>query len=179
MILAMRRSKMLALLSSQFALWVMMLVSTSIGVMLRKLTLQVGDAILIRVAAAFLMLLFGIQSLRETGVSNPAEEECSDEKGEAECQINDELKKAKNSANSVVEVFRFAVLIFLAEWGDRSMLATITLATAKNPVGIFFGGCMGHFVAATLAVLSGGILEKYISDRAIKLIGGSLFIVFG
>eukprot|EP00440_Ansanella_granifera_P013491 gb/GFBE01014658.1/.p1 GENE.gb/GFBE01014658.1/~~gb/GFBE01014658.1/.p1 ORF type:complete len:290 (+),score=46.06 gb/GFBE01014658.1/:1-870(+) len=178
MILAMRRSRRLALLSSQVALWIMMLVSTSIGVLLRRLTLCIGDALLVRVAAAALMIAFGIQSFREVQADSAVQDEDCDEKDEAECQIDGALQKAKGRA-SVFDVFRFALLIFLAEWGDRSMLATITLATTKSPIGIFCGGCVGHLLAGTLAVVSGGLLEEYVSDRMIKLVGGSLFLAFG
>ncbi|CAL1126335.1 unnamed protein product, partial [Cladocopium goreaui] len=65
MILAMRKSRRLALLASQSALWIMMLISTSIGVMLRRLTLTVGDAVIMRVGAAVLMIFFGLQSFWE------------------------------------------------------------------------------------------------------------------
>eukprot|EP00438_Fugacium_kawagutii_P001362 Skav232154 [mRNA] locus=scaffold1040:345099:348539:- [translate_table: standard] len=71
------------------------------------------------------------------------------------------------------------VLIFLAEWGDRSMLATITLATTKSPFGVLVGGCCGHLVAGTLAVLAGHFLEEHVSDRMVKITGGTLFILFG
>ncbi|CAJ1371206.1 unnamed protein product [Effrenium voratum] len=71
------------------------------------------------------------------------------------------------------------VLIFLAEWGDRSMLATITLASTKSALGVFIGGCLGHLVAGTLAVVSGHYLEEHVSDRVVKLVGGVLFIGFG
>eukprot|EP00434_Breviolum_minutum_P012548 symbB.v1.2.011056.t1/scaffold728.1/size168468/4 len=176
MILAMRKSRRLALLASQSALWVMMLVSTSIGVLLRRLTLTVGDAMIIRFAAAGLMILFGLQSFRELSAG---EAEDDDEKGAAHTQIEGVLTKAKRKKSKFLDVFRFAVLIFLAEWGDRSMLATITLATTKSAFGVLVGGCCGHLVAGTLAVVAGHFLEEHVSDRMVKITGGTLFILFG
>ena len=57
------------------------------------------------------------------------------------------------------------MLIFLAEWGDRSMLATITLATTRSAFGVLIGGCCGHLVAGTLAVLAGHFLEEHAAGR--------------
>ncbi|CAE7662584.1 unnamed protein product [Symbiodinium sp. KB8] len=183
MILAMRSSRRLALLSSQSALWVMMFVSTSIGVMLRRLTLTVSSGSIIRWTAAALMILFGLQSFRETMGGDEDGEEDEGEKGDAQSEIDGVLHKARGHHHphrfSLMYAFRFAVLIFLAEWGDRSMLATITLATTKSPLGVFIGGCFGHLIAGTLAVLSGHFLEEHVSDRLVKLVGGVLFIGFG
>lgn len=178
MILAMRKSRRLALLASQSALWIMMLISTSIGVMLRRLTLTVGDAVIMRVGAAVLMIFFGLQSFWELSSGDSDEE--GDDKGDAHTQIEGVLTKAKKKKKSkFLDIFRFAVLIFLAEWGDRSMLATITLATTKSPFGVLIGGCCGHLVAGTLAVVAGHFLEEHVSDRKVKIMGGTLFILFG
>jgi len=185
MILAMRSSRRLALISSQSALWVMMFVSTSIGVMLRRLTLQVSSGVIVRWTAAALMILFGLQSFRET-LSGDSDDDEEDEKGDAQTEIDGVMKSAKAHSRhhhphrfSLMYAFRFAVLIFLAEWGDRSMLATITLATTKSPLGVFVGGCLGHLVAGTLAVVSGHFLEEHVSDRLVKSVGGVLFLGFG
>merc|ERR1719265_380489 len=149
--------------------------SVSIGVALRRL--PVGDLPLVNVAASLLFVIFGIQSLRER-VSSVPEECADDEKNEAECEIDEELNKSK-SRKPVVDWIRFTILIFLAEWGDRSMLATIALGAARSPLGVLVGGCMGHSVAAVFAVVSGGFLEQYISDRLISTVSGVLFIAFG
>jgi len=69
-------------------------------------------------------------------------------------------------------------LIFVAEWGDRSMLATIALGAAQNPWGVFAGAVGGHALATLLAVLGGALLSKRISERAVGITGGVLFLVF-
>lgn len=176
MILAVRRGRFISLLSSLTALWLMVFISVGIGSVLKSLPTKMGDVVLVRAAAAVLMIAFGVQSLRER-----SEENC-EEKDEAECEIDEKLesrKGRKGKRGFFLDWFEFSVLIFLAEWGDRSMLATVALAASKSPVGVLCGGCLGHAAAATLAVGAGGFIGKYVSDRAMKTIGGGLFIAFG
>ena len=69
-------------------------------------------------------------------------------------------------------------LIFLAEWGDRSQLATIVLASVNDVGGIILGSVAGHTLCTSLAVLAGALVAKKISVRAITVIGGCVFIGF-
>jgi Ca2+/H+ antiporter, TMEM165/GDT1 family len=70
-------------------------------------------------------------------------------------------------------------LTFLAEWGDRSQIATIALAAAKNVVGVTVGGILGHSMCTGLAVVGGRLLAARISEKTVHLVGGALFLVFG
>ena len=70
------------------------------------------------------------------------------------------------------------VLTFLAEWGDRSQIATITLATHKDPVGVAFGGVLGHMICTGLAVVGGRLVALQISQRTLAFLGGALFLAF-
>jgi putative Ca2+/H+ antiporter (TMEM165/GDT1 family) len=67
-------------------------------------------------------------------------------------------------------------LIFLAEWGDRSQLATIVMASVNDVGGIIVGSMAGHAVCTSLAVLAGALIAKRISVRAVTVIGGCVFV---
>ena len=69
-------------------------------------------------------------------------------------------------------------LIFLAEWGDRSQLSTIVLATSNDVGGIILGGCLGHVICTSIAVIAGALVGRWISVRIVTIIGGIVFIGF-
>ncbi|KAJ8427041.1 hypothetical protein Cgig2_032869 [Carnegiea gigantea] len=76
------------------------------------------------------------------------------------------------------------ILTFLAEWGDRSQIATIAvlvilqLATHKNALGVCVGAMMGHSVCTSVAVVGGSMLASKISQRTVATVGGFLFLGF-
>jgi len=81
-----------------------------------------------------------------------------------------------------LQIFKLFVncftMTFIAEWGDRSQLATIVLAGLNDVWGVILGGCLGHAVCTGGAVLVGTIIAKFISPRKITFIGALVFIGF-
>ncbi|XP_066904380.1 putative divalent cation/proton antiporter TMEM165 isoform X3 [Halyomorpha halys] len=69
-------------------------------------------------------------------------------------------------------------LTFLAEWGDRSQLATIILAARENVYGVTLGGILGHSLCTGLAVIGGRFIAQRISVRTVMMIGGVVFLIF-
>merc|ERR1712032_373136 len=68
------------------------------------------------------------------------------------------------------------ILTFLAEWGDRSQLATIALATHYNGYGVTLGGILGHCICTAGAVIGGKMLAMKISPRPVAVFGGVTFL---
>mmetsp|Transcript_24429 Transcript_24429/g.55746 ORF Transcript_24429/g.55746 Transcript_24429/m.55746 type:complete len:218 (-) Transcript_24429:376-1029(-) len=81
-----------------------------------------------------------------------------------------------NTRKVLVQAF---MMTFLAEWGDRSQIATIALGAAKDPIGVTLGGCAGHGLCTGAAVIGGRILAARISEKTVFFWGGSTFFVFG
>lgn len=67
----------------------------------------------------------------------------------------------------------------LAELGDKTMLATITLAADDDWLGVWIGSTLGMVVADGLAIAVGAIAGKHLPERLIQLTAAALFLLFG
>lgn len=72
-----------------------------------------------------------------------------------------------------------ASVFFLAELGDKTMLATVALATDHDAVGVWIGSTVGMVAADALAILVGAVLGRRLPQRAIALGAASAFFGFG
>jgi Ca2+/H+ antiporter, TMEM165/GDT1 family len=68
---------------------------------------------------------------------------------------------------------------FLAELGDKTMLATITLATQHGWFGTWIGSTIGMVAADALAILVGRLLGRHLPEKIIKYGAAALFAIFG
>ncbi len=72
-----------------------------------------------------------------------------------------------------------AIAFFLAELGDKTMLATITLATTEGWLGTWLGSTLGMVAADALAIGVGALLGKALPEKVIRIGAAVLFFVFG
>ena len=71
-------------------------------------------------------------------------------------------------------------VIFLAELGDKTQLATFAFAAEyKTRLAVFIGSAAALVLASLIAVLLGGTVHKYIPAGFIKNGSGILFILLG
>jgi len=151
--------------------------------------------------SSFLFAVFGIKMLREGWKMSPneAQEEFDEvqedllkrEKENESTASELETGQAKKSTSSgggnnssllyafVSRIFLQAfTMTFLAEWGDRSQLATIVLAARENVTAVVIAGILGHSMCTGLAVLGGRMIAQRISVRTVTMVGGIVFILF-
>lgn len=89
----------------------------------------------------------------------------------------DEAGKADRSTRSAV--IAAAGAFFLAELGDKTMLATITLATTEGLVGTWVGSTLGMVAADGLAIVVGQQVGARLPERVVKIGAAASFVVFG
>uniref|UniRef100_A0A7S4C1J5 GDT1 family protein n=1 Tax=Chrysotila carterae TaxID=13221 RepID=A0A7S4C1J5_CHRCT len=175
-VMAMRHSRFVTWSGAVAALVVMTVLSTAVG-HVAPLIIP-GSRIYTHYAAAGLFLLFGVRMLRE---GFHADSGASDELEEVELELAKKQEQGEDGEDELASrsvLLQAFTLTFLAEWGDRSQIATIALAAAKEPFGVTLGACIGHALCTGLAVIGGKLLASRISERTVLLSGGSLFVVF-
>ncbi|KAL7167634.1 hypothetical protein ACSBR2_038156 [Camellia fascicularis] len=128
------------------------------------------------IAAVCLLVYFGVSTLLDANSGDGLKAE--EEQKEAELAVSEFSGNGAGilaAANTVISTF---LLVFVAEWGDKSFFSTIALAAASSPLGVIGGALAGHGVATLLAVLGGSLLGTFLSEKVIAYVGGTLFLVF-
>jgi putative Ca2+/H+ antiporter (TMEM165/GDT1 family) len=89
----------------------------------------------------------------------------------------DDAARAHRSTRSAV--LAASVAFFLAELGDKTMLATITLATTVGRLGTWAGTPLGMVAADAMAIVVGQQLGARLPERAIRIGAAITFVLFG
>ena len=76
-------------------------------------------------------------------------------------------------------VLSVAAAMFVAELGDKTMLATATLAAQGNPVLVWIGATIGIVLSGALGVVLGRVFGARLPERATRIGSAVLFAVFG
>jgi len=75
------------------------------------------------------------------------------------------------------------ITLFLAELGDKTQLAVVTM-TSKNPawssrISVFLGASLALVCVTLLGVVFGGVLSEYIPTDILQKLVAVAFIVIG
>ena len=72
------------------------------------------------------------------------------------------------------------VTLFLAELGDKTQLAIITMsAKTESKVAVFIGASLALVVVSLLGVLVGGVLTQFVPTEWLQRVVAVAFIVIG
>lgn len=198
-LLAARYGKLISFAGSVGALVVMTVLSTILGQLFHAVPSSLTQGIpyddYIAVAA---FTYFGVKTLLDANKMGVGDDSViNEEKAEAEEALKSldsiptsggtqTTMKSTVASNKVKEahpstaalILQTFSLVFAAEIGDRSFISTVALSAALNPYAVAAGAIAAHAVATAIAVLGGGFLSKYLSEKVIGYIGGCLFLVF-
>ncbi|MEM6837938.1 MAG: TMEM165/GDT1 family protein [Cyanobacteria bacterium P01_C01_bin.120] len=171
-LLAMRHSRRWVFVGVTAALFAMTVLSVLIGQVAALLPLQMVQRV-----ATLLFIGFGGKLLYDAAVM--ADETLDDEQTAA-CRaiLTQPLGLASVGLIPAIASRAFA-LTLVAEWGDRTQLATITLAVTHHPVGVVLGTVLGHGICAAIAVMFGKFCAGKLSERWLTGLSGALFLLFG
>ncbi len=112
---------------------------------------------IISLLAAFSFILFGLWTIR-----------------------GDQLDGEDKRETRYGPVVTVGIAFFIAEMGDKTQLATISLAVEYQcMLHVLLGTTLGMIVADGIGIIVGVVMRKHIPEQAIKWISAILFMLFG
>lgn len=161
------KSQLLALaFATRYRFWTVLAGITAATAVVHLLSVLLGTALglnlpghLINVVAGVAFVGFAVWTLRGDRLSE-------DERARA----------ARVGGSAVLAVFG---AFFVAELGDKTMLATITLATTEGWFGTWLGSTAGMVAADALAIGVGVLLGRAMPERMVRIGAAVLFLGFG
>ena len=158
------------LVAMMFALryrwWVVLAAITVATTAVHVLSVAIGHYLgaalpthLLGIVAGVMFVFFGLWTLRGDALTD------------------EETSRAAKATAPAFFVVTSAFL--LAELGDKTMLATITLAADHDWLGVWIGSTIGMVAADGLAIVVGAVAGKHLPERLIQLVAAALFLLFG
>ena len=86
---------------------------------------------------------------------------------------------ARAQRHTASAFFAVSTAFLLAELGDKTMLATVTLAADNDVIGVWIGSTVGMVAADALAIAIGRAAGRHLPERLIARGAAVLFAVFG
>jgi Ca2+/H+ antiporter, TMEM165/GDT1 family len=161
------KSQLLALsLATRYRWWQVLVGVAVAAATLLGLSAVLGGALgtalpqrAIAIGGGVLFLAFAVWTLRD-----------ADDDGE-------EGLAPERSRRSVVLTVIAAFVV--AELGDKTMLGTAALASARNPVAVWLGATAGMTLASGVAIAVGTLLHRRLPARRLQQVSAAAFALFG
>jgi len=72
------------------------------------------------------------------------------------------------------------ITVFIAELGDKTQLATLTISgTSNKPLAVFLGSSSALVFASLLGALTGGSISTFLPEAILKSIASITFFIIG
>ena len=92
----------------------------------------------------------------------------------------DKLEGEEKRASKFGPVLTVAIAFFLAEMGDKTQLATISLAVKySSMLNVLMGTTLGMVTADAIGIILGTVMRKHIPERSIRWVSAGIFVLFG
>jgi putative Ca2+/H+ antiporter (TMEM165/GDT1 family) len=153
MTLAARHSRLLVLLGATLAFSILNLLAVLFGA---AVAAWLPDR-LVAAIVALLFAAFGLHALLSNGGQGDGAE----------------LEKSGYSVFVTT-----TLLIFAAEFGDKTQLAVAGLASSTNPVAVWLGATAALLLVSAVGVWAGSVLLRRFSRTWLHRISGGVFMVF-
>ena len=72
-----------------------------------------------------------------------------------------------------------AITIAFAEFGDKTQLATATLAARGHPVATWLGATVGEVAAGLIGAIAGSTIGKRLRPELLRYASAAMFAIFG
>ncbi len=92
----------------------------------------------------------------------------------------DKLEGEDKKESRFGPVVTVGIAFFLAEMGDKTQLATVSLAVEyPNALNVLMGTTLGMVIADAVGIIVGVVLRKHIPEKTIKWFSAAVFVLFG
>ena len=140
-----------------FAVFIATIINHAFAVLAGHYLARLIPMDIVSVAASLSFILFGLWTIR-----------------------GDKLDGEDKKESRFGPVATVAIAFFLAEMGDKTQLATVSLAAKYSSMSlVLIGTTIGMVVADGIGIIIGIVLRKHIPEKAIKWGAAVLFMLFG